>query len=138
MPLSAIQKVATAQNGVGAFILPCKRITLRYCDWAGSSRGMNAYLKTQFGLFAKRNPQVEFQVYRKHNQDPVITAYYLNGHQKSVNVKNLTPEGVREKIELLRNSSPEKNKRVAGKPVTSINESVRGIWSPFHGAKINI
>jgi large subunit ribosomal protein L43 len=99
---------------------------------------MNAYLKNQFGLFAKRNPQVEFQVYRKHNQDPVITAYYLNGHQKSVNVKNLTPEGVREKIELLRNSSPEKNKRVVGKPVTSINESVRGIWSPFHGAKINI
>ncbi|KAJ4356612.1 39S ribosomal protein L51, mitochondrial [Didymosphaeria variabile] len=138
MPVSAIQKVATAQNGVGAFILPCKRITLRYCDWAGSSKGMNAYLKTQLGVFAKRNPQIEIQVYKKHNHHPVITANYLNGHEKTVNVKNMTPEGVREKIELLRNSSPEKNKRVPSKPVTSINENVRGIWSPFHGAKIKI
>lgn len=99
---------------------------------------MNAYLKSQLGAFAKRNPQIEIQVYRKSGNHPAITAYYLNGHQKSVNVKNLTPEGVREKMELLRNSSPEKNKRVPSKPVTSINESVRGIWSPFHGAKIKI
>lgn len=28
------------QNGVGAFILPCKRMDFHYCDWAGSSRGM--------------------------------------------------------------------------------------------------
>ncbi|KAF9736728.1 hypothetical protein PMIN02_001604 [Paraphaeosphaeria minitans] len=138
MPLSAIQKVATAQNGVGAFILPCKRITLRYCDWAGSSKGMNAYLKTQLGFFAKRNPQIEIQVYKKANDHPAITAYYLNGHQRSVNVKNMAPEEIKEKLELLRNSSPEKNKRVPAKPVTSINENVRGIWSPFHGAKIKI
>ena len=29
-----------SQNGVGAFILPCKRLDFHYCDWAGSSRGM--------------------------------------------------------------------------------------------------
>ena len=29
-----------AQNGVGAFILQCKKMDLHYCDWAGSSRGM--------------------------------------------------------------------------------------------------
>lgn len=28
------------QNGVGAFILQCKRLDFHYCDWAGSSRGM--------------------------------------------------------------------------------------------------
>ncbi|KAF1973787.1 hypothetical protein BU23DRAFT_505971 [Bimuria novae-zelandiae CBS 107.79] len=138
MPLSAIKTVATAQNGVGAFILPCKRITLSYCDWAGSSRGMNAYLKNQLGAFAKRNPQIEIQVYKKAKHHPVMTADYLNGHRKSINVKNMTPEGVKEKIELLRNASPEEDKRVPNKPVTSINESVRGIWSPFHGAKIKI
>ncbi|KAJ4290620.1 39S ribosomal protein L51, mitochondrial [Kalmusia sp. IMI 367209] len=138
MPLSAIKTLATAQNGVGAFILPCKRITFRYCDWSGSSRGMNAYLKNSLAAFAKRNPQIEISVYPKNANHPAITAYYLNGHQKSINVKNLTSEGVREKVELLRNSSPEKNKRVPSKPVSSINESVRGIWSPFHGAKIQI
>lgn len=28
------------QNGVGAFILQCKRLDFHYCDWAGSSKGM--------------------------------------------------------------------------------------------------
>lgn len=28
------------QNGVGAFILQCRRLDFHYCDWAGSSRGM--------------------------------------------------------------------------------------------------
>lgn len=28
------------QNGVGAFILQCKKMDFHYCDWAGSSKGM--------------------------------------------------------------------------------------------------
>ena len=44
---------------------------------------------------------------------------------------------MREKAEVLRDASGEKNKKL-NKPVTSINESVRGIWSPFHGDKIQI
>lgn len=28
------------QNGLGAFILQCKRIDVHFCDHAGSSRGM--------------------------------------------------------------------------------------------------
>lgn len=28
------------QNGVGAFILQCKRLDFHYCDWSGSSRGI--------------------------------------------------------------------------------------------------
>jgi hypothetical protein len=28
------------QNGVGAFILQCKKMDFHFCDWAGSSRGM--------------------------------------------------------------------------------------------------
>lgn len=36
-----------AQNGVGAFILQCKRLDFHYCDWAGSSKGM------KYGMVAK-------------------------------------------------------------------------------------
>lgn len=36
------------------------------------------------------------------------------------------------KVEMLRDSTGEVNKRV-NKPVKSYNESVRGIWSPYHG-----
>jgi hypothetical protein len=59
MPLQALRTVSKAQvtcyfsvvhmqpatdwrlqNGVGAFILQCKRLDFHYCDWAGSSKGM--------------------------------------------------------------------------------------------------
>jgi len=36
------------------------------------------------------------------------------------------------KAELLRDSTGEQNRRT-NKPVKSINESVRGVWSPYHG-----
>lgn len=28
------------QNGLGAFVLQCKKLDFHYCDWAGSSKGM--------------------------------------------------------------------------------------------------
>lgn len=28
------------QNGVGAFVLQCRKLDFHYCDWAGSSKGM--------------------------------------------------------------------------------------------------
>lgn len=42
-----------------------------------------------------------------------------------------------QKAELLRDASGEKLKKVT-KPVRSINDSVRGVWSPFHGGGINV
>ncbi|KAF1847254.1 mitochondrial ribosomal protein-like protein subunit L51 [Cucurbitaria berberidis CBS 394.84] len=137
MPLSAIKTVAKAQNGVGAFVLQCKRLDFHYCNWWGSSHGMNTFIKSSLPSFAKRNPQVEFSVSPRPRKHPVIIAHYINGTQRSICVKNLQNEGVREKAELLRDSNGEKNRKI-GKPVASINESVRGIWDPFHGAKINI
>jgi len=52
-------------------------------------------------------------------------------------VRNMTTEEILEKSRLLRDESGEKLKRV-NKPVTSVNESVRGIWSPYHGAQYKI
>lgn len=126
-----------SQNGVGAFILQCKKLDFHYCDWAGSSRGMNAFIKSTLPAFAKRNPQIEITVSPRPKKHPVIVGHYINGRQKAICVRNMTSEEVKQKSELLRDASGEKLKRVS-KPVTSLNESVRGIWSPFHGAKIKI
>lgn len=41
------------------------------------------------------------------------------------------------KIELLRDSTGNVNKRV-NKPVRSINQSVRGVWSPYHGDPLQV
>lgn len=61
-----------------------------------------------------------------------MIGHYINGKIKSICVKNMEPSEILKKAELLRDASGDKVKRV-NKPVTSINESVRGVWSPYHG-----
>lgn len=44
-------------------------------------------------------------------------------------------EQVLKKVEVLRDANGEKVRRVrGGKVVGSLNEGVRGVWDPFHGA----
>ncbi|KAH9883880.1 thioredoxin-like protein [Xylariomycetidae sp. FL2044] len=132
MTIRALEKVSVGQNGLGAFILQCKRIDIHYCDYSGSSRGMNAFIKSQLSRFASTHPQIEFAVSPRPRKHPVLIGHYINGNQKSICVKNLDSLQILKKAELLRDASGEKVKRV-NKPVTSISESVRGIWSPYHG-----
>ena len=44
IPLLTSPSCFSEQNGVGAFILQCKRMDFHYCDWAGSSKGMKYVL----------------------------------------------------------------------------------------------
>ncbi len=59
-------------------------------------------------------------------------AQYINGRDRSICVRNIEANQVLKKAELLRDSDGTKNRR-SNKPVTSVNESVRGVWSPYHG-----
>lgn len=52
-------------------------------------------------------------------------------------MRNLEHNQVLQKAELLRNSSGLKLRRVT-KPVKSMNDSVRGIYSPFHGTGYSV
>lgn len=61
----------------------------------------------------------------------MIRGQYINGREKAICVRNMQPNEILQKATLLRNASGEKLKKVT-KPVKSLNESVRGIWSPFH------
>lgn len=98
---------------------------------------MNSFIKASLPTFARNNPQIAISISPRPHHHPVIIAEYINGAKKSICVKNLQNEGVREKAELLRNRTGEKNGKL-GKPVVSVNESVRGVWDPFHGAKVRI
>jgi len=98
---------------------------------------MNAFIKSSLPTFARNNPQIEISISPRPRHHPIITAEYINGATRSLLVKNLPNEGVREKAEFLRNWTGEPNRKT-GKPVISVNESVRGIWDPFHGAKVQI
>lgn len=121
-----------------------------YCDWAGSSRGMkyaarfraltvsliltyrSGFIKSLLPKFAAAHPQIEFTVSPRPSKHPVIVAQYINGREKAICVRNMEPYEILKKAELLRDASGEKLRRVT-KPVQSINESVRGVWSPYHG-----
>jgi len=107
-------------------------LDFHYCDWAGSSRGMNGFIKSLLPKFAAANPQVEFAVSPRPGKHPVIIGHYINGGTKPVCVRNLSPYEILKKTELLRDASGDKLRR-SNKAVTSTKPSVRGIWSPYHG-----
>ncbi|KAL1920741.1 mitochondrial 54S ribosomal protein mL43 [Calcarisporiella thermophila] len=123
--------IPQAKNGAGAFVLQCRKMVFHYCERSGSSRGMIDYLKQNLIQFARENPQIEIMVHPRPSHHPVIRGLYLNGRDKVICVRNMSPSEIGEKVRLLRDSSGAKIKPMK-KPVISTSESVRGIWSPFH------
>lgn len=136
MPVKAISKVAVARNGVGAFVVPCHRITLQYCNWGGSSLGIRQLLRSgTLNEIASNKPGIYFEIIKRSGH-PQLKFHYSNDAAKEVDVRNLSESDVIKKLnEHAQNSgkAPFKwNHRVM-----SMNESVRGIWSPMHVAKEN-
>jgi large subunit ribosomal protein L43 len=125
------------QNGVGAFILQCKRLDFHYCDWWASSKGMNLFIKKKLPDFAKQNPDIEINISPVPRTHPSIVAHYVNGRTDSICARKLDPTQIMVKALALRNSDGKKEKRVR-KPVESYNDNVRGIWSGLHSGKISI
>ncbi|KAK3048779.1 39S ribosomal protein L51, mitochondrial [Extremus antarcticus] len=102
---------------------------------------MNAFLQTKLPLFARENPGVEVSVSPRPGKHPVIRGHFINGREKAVCVRNMTPHEILEKALYVRSSSGEKlNKGMkAGRNVVrSNNESVRGVWDPYHGGDFKV
>ncbi|KAJ0116376.1 hypothetical protein J7T55_007356 [Diaporthe amygdali] len=133
----AIEAVTKGRNGVGAFVLQCKKMDFHYCDWAGSSKGMNSFIKSHLPNFAAAHPEIEVTVSPRPTKHPIVSAHYINGNTRTVCVRSLHPNQIQQKVELLRDSTGERNKKYS-KPVKSINESVRGVWSPYHGKGMTV
>lgn len=136
MPVKAIPKISIARNGVGAFVQPCHRISIQYCNWGGSSHGIRQLLKNgQLNQIASSRPNIYFDVLKRKGH-PQLKFYYNNDAVKEVDIRNLEQSEIVAKIaEHSQNSgnAPQKfNQRVL-----SLNESVRGIWSPMHTHKDN-
>ncbi|CEP20230.1 unnamed protein product [Cyberlindnera jadinii] len=130
MPIKPVPKLAVLQNGVGAFVLSCKRITLQFDQAGGSSQGLRDFLRLRLDNYAKQNPKIEFKVVQKGGH-PVLKGEYSNGLDKAICVRNLNVDNVQNKLNLLRESSGERIRKRNAK-VESINDSVRGVWSPLH------
>ena len=95
------------------------------------------FIRDQLPKFAKANPAVEITVSPRPNKHPVIKGTYVNGREKAICVRNLEPNSILQKAVLLRDANGEKL-RTETKPVKSINDSVRGIWSPYHSGPMTV
>ncbi len=102
-----------------------------------SNNALSAFLKHQLPAFAAQNPSIEISVSPRPGRHPVIKGQYINGREKAICVRNMEATEVTKKAELLKTASGEKLRRDR-KPVKSFNESVRGVWSPFHGRQYKI
>lgn len=92
----------------------------------------SGFIKSHLAKFAAAHPQIEVTVSPRPSRHPVIVGHYINGQTRSQCVKNMQPLAILKMAESLRDTSGEKLKSVK-KPVSSINPSVRGVWSPYHG-----
>ncbi|SCU97183.1 LAFA_0G10220g1_1 [Lachancea sp. 'fantastica'] len=133
MVVKALKQSSIARNGVGAYIFPCKKIVLQYCNWGGSSQGMRNFLNSKrLNLLARKYPDIEFNVI-KQSGHPLVRAHYTNGREKVICVRNLNIDNVENKLKSLKDSSGEiLHHRVSNDYVDSLNSSVRGVWSPMH------
>ncbi|CCH61719.1 hypothetical protein TBLA_0F01770 [Henningerozyma blattae CBS 6284] len=138
MVVRAIKQLSRPRNGVGAYIQPCYKLVLQYCNWGGSSQGMRDFLTSKrLDKLATTMPNIQFEVLRKSGH-PTIRAKYIQGQahpqiDKVVCVRNLNIDQVENKMKLLLASSGDVlRKRVKNHNVESLNSSVRGVWSPFH------
>lgn len=138
MPVKAIPKVSLARNGVSSFVKPCYKINIQFCNWGGSSQGVRDFLthsKTNLAAFAQKNKETVLEVTQR-NGHPILTFYYNNGAQNTVDVRNLSASELSKK--LIEHSQKSGNAPFKfNHKVMSNNESVRGIWSPLHVAKEN-
>lgn len=122
------------RNGLGTYVKPCHKITIQYCNWGGSSRGIRELLtKGSINNFALNNSGIFIEVLKKSGH-PVLKFNYNNDAEQVVDIKN---KSFSEINTLLNDYSQRTGKDLKkfNHKVVSENESVRGIWSPLHEHK---
>jgi len=120
------------------FVQQCRKVVLRYCEHGGSSAGMTSFLRTRLLRFAKQNPSVEVVVAPRPGHHPYIRSHYLTGNPKTINTKNMSVNEILASLSYVVNSSGHKVRDLRKKTVLSTNESVRGMWDPFHGPQLKL
>ncbi|KAK6197576.1 uncharacterized protein RJT21DRAFT_123403 [Scheffersomyces amazonensis] len=131
MPVKAIARTSIARNGVGAFVPSCHRVSIQYCNWGGSSTGLRQALKTgKIDKFAGETQYIFYEVTKKPGH-PILKFHYSNDTVQEVSVANLKAEEILDKLDHYSQRSGNKLIKFNHK-VMSVNDSVRGIWSPLH------
>ena len=107
----------------------CRRILIRYSDIDGSSKGVREWMRSSIIDFAKVNPDVEVETELKRATHPFARAYYANGNDKTIGLKNLSVDEIDSYVFDLRSQIGRKTSSNGyHKPVLSDTPSVQGEW----------
>ena len=93
-----------------------KELLIRYSDYDGSSKGIRGWMRLSLVTFALKNPEFIIKTQLKRNVHPFVRGYYLNGNDKTICIKNQSPELIEGYINDLRNQ--------IGRKVTKNNISI--------------
>ncbi|KAK1393028.1 large ribosomal subunit protein mL43 isoform X2 [Apium graveolens] len=105
-----------------------KKLVVSYCNWGGSSRGVREFMESKLPAFKESNPQLEVETKHIGGQHPHLEGIYRNKNERTVCVRNMTPEEVLECATKLRNSLGRKVVKLKTRHVTK-HPSVQGTWT---------
>lgn len=103
------------------------KLTLNYCKYGGSSKGLRKFLRSGLVEFANANPQLQITAAPRNYKHPSATGYYANNRSKSVGLRNMAPVEIEKIVNDLRNSSGRKMTKIKREKETA-NPSVQGEW----------
>jgi len=114
--------IAEALNGVGAYIVPCTKMTLLYSH-SRKGTGLAAqhvvqFIKGELPTLARESPSIEFCVQATPNSPPLLVAEYIGGRTRQRELKGLGYGEIRKKFLELRDMSGKKEgqyKRIMSK-----------------------
>mmetsp|Transcript_27385 Transcript_27385/g.52152 ORF Transcript_27385/g.52152 Transcript_27385/m.52152 type:complete len:131 (+) Transcript_27385:55-447(+) len=73
-----------SRNGVRML----EKITLYYCSYGGSSRGIRQFIKNDLPALKEKHPKLEVVVEERFKRHPALFGEYVSGNTKEVPVRN--------------------------------------------------
>lgn len=98
--------VCSAMATRGVFQL--RKLTVKYCDHSGSSKGAREFIRHRIVEFANNTPAAEVATELRPGQHPYIMGDYVTGEVKTIGIKNIAPGEIMDYALMLRNSSGRK------------------------------
>lgn len=111
-------------------VFQLRKITVKYCDHSGSSKGAREFIRRRIVEFANNTPAAEVATELRPGQHPYIMGDYVTGEVKTIGIKNIPPGEIMDYALMLRNSSGRKvcnsaEKEQSTKDVTAVHTTLQ-------------